>query len=168
LRETVRMALRLAKPRAADRRVEKVLEPGSDVRLPHDAARISQAVLNLVSNGIDAAAEDGGSVTIRLVTDASSVRVQVDDNGPGISEQMRDRAFEPFTTTKPQGKGTGLGLAITRQIIDDHGGVVSLTDRPNRKGARAELLLPLVARTLPRRPSTAPRPSSRPPPRPRG
>jgi PAS domain S-box-containing protein len=168
LRETVRMALRLAKPRAADRRVEMVLEPGSDVRLPHDAARISQAVLNLVSNGIDAAAEDGGSVTIRLVTDASSVRVQVDDNGPGISEQVRDRAFEPFTTTKPQGKGTGLGLAITRQIIDDHGGVVSLTDRPNRKGARAELLLPLVARTVPRRPSTAPRPSSRPPPRPRG
>jgi PAS domain S-box-containing protein len=168
VRETVRMALRLAKPRAADRRVEMSLEPGTDVRLPHDAARISQAVLNLVSNAIDAAAEEGGSVTIRLITDASSVRVQVDDNGPGVPELMRDRAFEPFTTTKPQGQGTGLGLAITRQIIDDHGGGVSLFDRPNGKGARAELLLPLVARAVPRRQTVPETPSSTPPPRPRG
>jgi signal transduction histidine kinase len=157
VRETVRMALRLAKPRAADRRVEIALEPGADDRLPHDAARISQAVLNLVSNGIDAAAEDGGRVVIRLVVEASSVRIQVDDDGPGIFPAMRERAFEPFTTTKPQGKGTGLGLAITRQIIDDHGGSVALVDGPSGKGARGEIVLPLMARAA-RRPL-----SSRPP-----
>jgi two-component system cell cycle sensor histidine kinase/response regulator CckA len=162
VRETVRLALRLAKPRAADRRVEMSLEPGTDVRLPHDAARISQAVLNLVSNGIDAVAEDGGRVVIRLVADMSSVRVQVDDDGPGVDLAIGDRAFEPFATTKPQGKGTGLGRAITRQIIDDHGGVVSLSNLPNGKGARAEIVLPLIARATRR-----PMPSSRPPTRPR-
>jgi two-component system NtrC family sensor kinase len=161
VRESVRMALRLAKPRAAERRVEMTLEPGSDVRLPHDAARLSQAVLNLVSNGIDAAAEGGGSVVIRLVLDASSMRVQVDDDGPGIPEKIRDRVFEPFTTTKPQGKGTGLGLAITRQIVDDHGGVVTLSPNPSGPGTRAEIVLPLVARAVSQRPlpsSRSPRP----------
>jgi len=160
VRETVRMALRLGKPRAADRRVEMTLEPGSDVRVPHDAARVSQAILNLVSNGIDAAADGGGRVCIRLVSDASCVRIQVDDDGPGLPPTIRDRAFEPFATTKPQGRGTGLGLAITRQIVDDHGGTVTLSDGPLGRGARAEIVLPLVARM-----SRRPMPSSRPPPR---
>jgi PAS domain S-box-containing protein len=163
VRETVRMALRLAKPRAADRRVEMTLEPGADVRLPHDAARISQAVLNLVSNGVDAATEDNGHVSIRVVVDGASVRVQVDDDGPGVSAAIRDRVFEPFATTKPQGKGTGLGLAITRQIVDDHGGAVTLSPGANGRGTRAEIILPLVARSLPQRPRLSSRP-----PRPHG
>lgn len=146
VRETVRMALRLAKPRAAERRVEMSLEPGSDVRMPHDAARISQAVLNLVSNAIDAAADGGCHVSIRVLRDEGAVRIQVDDDGLGIAEIIRGRAFEPFATTKPQGKGTGLGLAITRQIIDDHAGTVSLEPRPDRPGARAEVLLPITPR----------------------
>ncbi|HVU01002.1 MAG TPA: ATP-binding protein [Polyangiaceae bacterium] len=160
VRETVRMALRLAKPRAADRRVEMTLEPGTDVRLPHDAARVSQAILNLVSNAIDAAADGGGHVAIRLAQDGSSLRIQVDDDGPGLSPQIKDRVFEPFATTKPQGRGTGLGLAISRQIIDDHGGTVTLTNAATGKGCRSEIVLPLVARM-----SRRPMPSSRPPPR---
>jgi signal transduction histidine kinase len=158
VRESVRMALRLAKPRAADRRVIMTLEAGADIRLPHDAARLSQAVLNLVSNGVDAATEGGGRVVIRVLVDGQSVRLQVDDDGPGIPSQIRERVFEPFATTKPQGKGTGLGLAISRQIIDDHGGIVSLTDGPGGKGARAEIVLPLVSLAARR-----PLPSSRPP-----
>jgi PAS domain S-box-containing protein len=143
VRETVRMALRLAKPRAADRRVEMSLEPGADVRMPHDAARISQAILNLVSNAVDAAADGGRRVLIRVLRDESSVRVQVDDDGLGLAEAMQGRAFEPFATTKPQGMGTGLGLAITRQIVDEHGGTVTLGPYPNASGARAEVTLPI-------------------------
>ena len=160
VRESVRMALRLAKPRAAERRVEMVLETGSDVRLPHDAARLSQAVLNLVSNAIDAASEGAGHVWIRVVVDASSVRIQVDDDGPGVQGAIRGRAFEPFATTKPQGQGTGLGLAITRQIIDDHGGAVSLDPRPGGPGTRAEIVLPLVARVTTRAGTRSSRPPS--------
>ncbi len=143
VRETVRMALRLAKPRAAEHRVEMALEPGLDLRLPHDPTRISQGVLNLVSNAIDAAAEVHGHVVIRLVSDSSSVRIQVDDDGAGIPESLRDRVFEPFTTTKQHGKGTGLGLAITRQIVDDHGGTILLRPGPSGTGTRAEIVLPL-------------------------
>lgn len=146
LRETVRMALRLAKPRAADHRVDLTLEPGGDVRLPHDAARISQAVLNLVSNAIDAAADGGRHVSIRVLGDDAAVRVQVDDDGRGLAEGIRERAFEPFATTKPQGRGTGLGLAITRQIVEDHAGSVSLGPTASIPGTRAEIVLPVVAR----------------------
>jgi PAS domain S-box-containing protein len=150
VRETVRMALRLAKPRAADRRVDMALEPGADVRIPHDAARISQAILNLVSNAIDAAADGGRHVLIRVLRDESSVRVQVDDDGPGLAEAIQGRAFEPFATTKPQGMGTGLGLAITRQIVDEHGGNVTLGTYAATSGARAEVTLPIVGVGEPR------------------
>lgn len=162
VRESVRMALRLVKPRAVERRVDVSLEPGADVRLPHDTARISQAVLNLVSNGVDAATEGKGRLTIRVTLDSSCVRIQVDDDGPGVPASIRDRVFEPFATTKPQGKGTGLGLAITRQIVDDHGGAVTLAPGPGGQGTRAEIVLPFVARAA----SPRPRMSSR-PPRPR-
>jgi PAS domain S-box-containing protein len=158
VRETVRMALRLAKPRAAERGVEMSLEPGADVRIPHDAARISQAVLNLVSNGIDAAADGDCHVSIRVLRDDASVRIQVDDDGPGIAEAMRERAFEPFATTKPQGKGTGLGLAITRQIVDDHSGTVTLSSRPESSGARAEVILPIAPKPASQRPLRRSRP----------
>jgi two-component system NtrC family sensor kinase len=137
------MALRLAKPRAAERGVEVVLEPGADLRLPHDAARVSQALLNLVSNAIDASSESGGGrVAVRVVADESFLRIQVDDDGPGLPEAVKQRLFEPFATTKPQGKGTGLGLAITRQIIDEHGGSVTLGPTPSGRGTRAEIALP--------------------------
>ena len=143
LRETVRMALRLAKPRAAENRVELNLEPGQDARLSHDPTRVSQAVLNLVSNAIDAAAEAGGGhVSVRLVADGAAARIQVDDDGNGIPESLRERVFEPFATTKQHGKGTGLGLAITRQIVDDHGGAVTLVPGPSGTGTRAEIVLP--------------------------
>ncbi|HEX4473963.1 MAG TPA: PAS domain-containing sensor histidine kinase [Polyangiaceae bacterium] len=155
VRESVRMALRLAKPRAAERRVDITLEPGADLRLPHDAARVSQALLNLVSNAIDAAADGGCKVIVRLVADSQAVRLQVDDNGPGIPESMRARVFEPFTTTKPQGKGTGLGLAITRQIVEDHSGEVKVGPAPGGVGTRAEIVLPLV-----RKPSASQRPKA--------
>jgi PAS domain S-box-containing protein len=153
VRETLRMALRLAKPRAAEHRVEMLLDPGMDIRLPHDPTRISQAVLNLVSNAIDAAAEGGGHVAVRLVTDASTVRIQVDDDGGGIPDSVRGRVFEPFATTKKHGKGTGLGLAITRQIVDDHGGTVDLSPGPSGQGTRAEIALPMDAAVVARRPS---------------
>lgn len=159
LRETVRMAMRLAKPRAADRNVELVLEPGSDVRLPHDTPRMSQAILNLVANAVDAAADGGRHVAVRVVAEQGFVRVQVDDDGPGVPEDLRERVFEPFITTKPHGHGTGLGLSITRQIVDDHCGVATLGPRPDRAGTRAEIVLPLARRAASTWPARPPLPT---------
>jgi nitrogen fixation/metabolism regulation signal transduction histidine kinase len=91
-----------------------------------DATQLRQVVHNLVQNGLDAVAEqaDGRVVvgTEALRGDAGqvrAVRLSVQDNGPGFSEKVLKRAFEPYVTTKA--KGTGLGLAVVKKIADEHG-----------------------------------------------
>ena len=143
LSETAEMSLRMVRPRAKERGVSLTLQADSGLRVPHDPPRISQAIVNIVSNAVDAAAQGGRNVDIRLELGDSEARVIVDDDGPGIEEAIRERVFEPFTTTKPQGQGTGLGLAITRQILQDHGGSVQLSPRDGG-GTRAELCLPAL------------------------
>jgi signal transduction histidine kinase len=58
------------------------------------------------------------------------VEVVVQDNGPGIPQEIAGRIFEPFFTTKKRGEGTGLGLGIARQIVDKHGGRIDVSSRP--------------------------------------
>jgi len=65
----------------------------------------------------------------------------VDDDGPGIPEEERERVFLPFVTTKAPGEGTGLGLALCRKLIEAHGGTVTATASP-LGGARFRLWLP--------------------------
>jgi CheY-like chemotaxis protein len=100
-------------------------------------------LLNLLSNAIDASSGHGRRVTLRQITRAEHVIIQVDDTGQGIDPQIVERLFEPFATTKPPGEGTGLGLAITRRIMQDHGGDVRLLPCA-AGGTRAELSLPLL------------------------
>jgi signal transduction histidine kinase len=89
------------------------------------ASLLNQALLNLVSNAIDAIAGHG---TIRVEAGAVGAEyvISVSDTGSGIAETIRDRVFEPFFTTKPVGQGTGLGLSITYSIARKHGGELSL------------------------------------------
>jgi two-component system nitrogen regulation sensor histidine kinase NtrY len=68
------------------------------------------------------------------------VLLSVADDGVGLPEDDRSRLTEPYVTHKP--KGTGLGLAIVKKIMEDHGGVLTLEDRPNGPGAVASLMLP--------------------------
>ena len=101
-------------------------------------SEIKQVVSNLISNAADAAAV-GGTVTITLecIEDAgkSTVHLMVEDDGPGVAVEHRDRIFEPFFTTK-QDVGTGLGLWVSREIIERHGGTIQLMQRENgAKGA---------------------------------
>ena len=72
---------------------------------------------------------------VRTDVEGESVRVTVEDTGPGVSAWAREHLFEPFFTTKPAGKGTGLGLAISYQIVQRHGGRIEL-DETYRSGAR--------------------------------
>lgn len=105
------------------------------------AARVNQVVMNLLSNAIDAC-DPGGTVTVRTENENDHVRIDVIDNGHGITPAIRDRIFDPFFTTKPIGKGTGLGLSISYGIVQDHGGTIEVDSTPGQ-GSRFTIRLPL-------------------------
>ncbi len=98
-----------------------------------DGDRLRQALLNLLRNGVDAAAT-GGTVRISVSPLASDdvhgagVQIVVADNGPGLGAEVRERLFSPFFTTKKE--GTGLGLVVAREIVREHGGDIAVAVSP--------------------------------------
>jgi two-component system NtrC family sensor kinase len=86
---------------------------------------LNQALMNLISNAIDAT-EGRGILTISTGAEGDSYVITIKDTGRGVPEGIRDRIFEPFFTTKPVGVGTGLGLSITYSIVKKHGGELTL------------------------------------------
>jgi PAS domain S-box-containing protein len=105
---------------------------------------IQQIVLNLVLNAEHAIGNQPGTIVIRTDAGEHAHTLQVIDDGPGISPQLRGRVFEPFFTTKDVGQGTGLGLSIALGIATSHGGSLELQDRGG-KGACFQLTLPVHA-----------------------
>ncbi len=106
-----------------------------------DEERLRQVVMNLALNAIDSAGR-GGRVRMacRLeAPDAREVAIYVDDSGPGVPLELRDRIFEPFFTTKA--RGSGLGLSIVHSIVSQHRGTITIEDAPDG-GARFVLRLP--------------------------
>jgi two-component system sensor histidine kinase HydH len=116
-------------------------EPGMP-QVVLDPNQITQALLNLMLNAITAM-ETGGTVEIRawLVHHGQGVRIQVEDNGPGIDPEAREKIFEPFYTTRE--RGAGLGLAMVRKIAENHDGSVEVASPPPGKtgGTRFTLYL---------------------------
>ena len=110
-----------------------------------DASQLRQVIHNLLQNAQDALAEtERPRVTIATAMVDGWVELAVTDNGSGFPEQMMQRVFEPYVTSKP--KGTGLGLAIVKKIIEEHGGEVRIANVAPA-GARVTLRLPVdVAR----------------------
>ncbi|GAA0599640.1 hypothetical protein GCM10009099_40890 [Caenispirillum bisanense] len=133
------------------------------VRVEVDAARFTQAIVNLAINGRDAIAEKGaGGGTLVIAADVVSLAtdpglrdrmpslrgdrfavVEVTDSGTGIAPEAVDRIFEPFFTTKAQGKGTGLGLPMVYGMVTQAGGGIEVDGRPG-DGAVFRLYLPAV------------------------
>jgi two-component system NtrC family sensor kinase len=99
-----------------------------------------QVFLNLLLNAADACAT-GGHVSVKAERSTMGARVLVEDDGPGVSPEVRDRLFEPFVTTKEVGKGTGLGLAVCRGLVEASGGTISF-DPGVKKGARFIVEIP--------------------------
>lgn len=95
--------------------------------------RLTQAVLNLVVNAVEAM-PDGGAIWIRAesLPGGRLVRLSVQDNGPGMPEEVRQRALDPFYTTKKRGLGTGLGLSLVRGVAKSAGGAVEIDSAPGR------------------------------------
>jgi signal transduction histidine kinase len=88
-----------------------------------DATQLELALLNLITNSLDAMPK-GGRLTIVATATADGTRIEVTDTGPGIAPELLPRVFEPWVTTKKPGQGTGLGLGITRQVVAAHGGAI--------------------------------------------
>ncbi|GMV90526.1 MAG: hypothetical protein AMXMBFR82_03040 [Candidatus Hydrogenedentota bacterium] len=108
--------------------------------LPLDSLGVYRAILNLVSNAIDACEENGGEVTIRTRSDDTHYCVDVQDNGCGIPDEMYDRLFTAFATTKGS-RGTGLGLACSQKIIREHGGTITFASKRG-KGSTFTIAIP--------------------------
>lgn len=104
-----------------------------------NARRLEHLFVNLLLNAMNAVAPTGGEVTVRLAADGDRVRIDVQDNGPGIPEQYRERLFEPFFTTRAN--RVGLGLFSARKIVEAHRGEIQVGSEPG-KGARVTVWLP--------------------------
>ena len=108
-------------------------------------SELVQVLLNLLLNAADAL--DGeGAVVVRAKHKGTHVRIDVEDDGPGLAETVRERLFEPFVTTKDIGKGTGLGLAVCRGLVEGAGGVIGW-DASLAPGTRFVIELPLYTET---------------------
>ncbi len=92
---------------------------------------LNQVWTNIIYNGLQAM-DYKGVLAIDVFQEAQHIVVKITDNGKGIPEEIRDRIFQPFFTTKPQGEGTGLGLHIVKGIIDKHKGEISMESEPGR------------------------------------
>jgi len=118
--------------------------------VPCDKTKIEQVLLNLVKNAAQAMATGHGNsrpeISIHLHKEAHHLRIEVQDNGPGMDESVRRRVFEPFFTTKEVGVGTGLGLSVSYFIITrQHKGTMTVDSAPGT-GTRFIIQLPLQAK----------------------
>jgi two-component system NtrC family sensor kinase len=102
-------------------------------------------VLNLVENARDAIGQRSDGIIVvstRLGDAGDRTMLIVEDNGPGVPAELKDKVFAPYFTTKHAKGGTGLGLAIVHRIVSDHGGRIIVADAPGG-GARFAIELPL-------------------------
>jgi signal transduction histidine kinase len=112
-----------------------------DIRLDPEAGQvkmvaqdIGRVLLNLLNNAFQAVDEksrtavDGyrPTVTVSTMRSPQGIEIRVEDNGPGIPDEIKDKIFQPFFTTKPAGQGTGLGLSLSYDIVKAHGGEIRI------------------------------------------
>jgi signal transduction histidine kinase len=102
------------------------------------AGELNQVWGNLIDNALDAVSH-GGKVEVVAIRDGHRVVVRIRDDGPGIPPEVRNRIFDPFFSTKPQGQGTGLGLDIVRRLVSHNDGSIDFESRPGQTDFRVTL-----------------------------
>ncbi|MEQ8978492.1 MAG: ATP-binding protein, partial [Deltaproteobacteria bacterium] len=115
--------------------------PADPLTIAVDRVLMRRVLANLVMNGIQAAGKGNAKLWIRIarIPATGLVEIRVEDNGPGVPQDVAEKVFEPYYTTKTE--GTGLGLAIVKKIVLQHGGSIALRRSPVG-GASFVILLP--------------------------
>jgi signal transduction histidine kinase len=140
LQDVVMSAAALAEHRAQRSQVKIELE-GADAWVLAGPGELQQVFLNLFINACDALSERGGTVRVRVHERADKIVIEVADDGPGMTEEECERAFDLFFTTKEVGQGTGLGLSVAHHILSQHSGSITVTSKLG-EGCRFMLTLP--------------------------
>ncbi len=155
INQTVADVIELAQSAADEHSVELHWRPAPEMPdMVFDPEGLHRAVLNVVTNAIEAAAErpsGGGRVEVRTdyLPSASLVRISVRDNGPGIPPEELPKIFKPFHSSK-KNRGTGLGLPVSQKILTEHGGRILVDSRPGEETTftlELPAVLPAAART---------------------
>ncbi len=129
----------IARVAGLEQRRPVAIEAGEALTLVADPDQLEQALINLVKNAVEAVLSTGGGVRVRWSRQASNARIEVEDDGTGLA--ATENLFVPFFTTKPG--GSGIGLALARQVVEAHGGSLSLSNRQPGPGCVARMVLPL-------------------------
>ena len=145
LRQVVDEAINLVSLSHAGKQMKYVNECPDAVLLNGYAQKMEQVFVNLLSNATDAS-EPGQTIAIEIEQRRNQLMIAVSDHGKGIADEHLSKIFEPFFTTKMVGEGTGLGLSLTYNIIQEHGGSISVSNRAGG-GCRFEILLPGIDTT---------------------
>ena len=105
----------------------KISKSNNDANLFCDSKQLEVVFSNLITNAVQAI-ENNGEVNLRINEEPNEVIVEIEDSGPGIPKENIPKIFEPLFTTKPT--GTGLGLVSCKNIIEQHGGTISVRNNP--------------------------------------
>lgn len=138
--------------RVANPEIEFTLDlPDAAVKMDCDSRQVGQCLTNLLKNAVEAIegrgddpanSSEAGKIIIHVRSEKGDQIIEIEDNGPGLPAENRERLTEPYITTRAH--GTGLGLAIVSKIMEDHNGELTLSDRPDG-GAIATLRFPAAA-----------------------
>ena len=105
----------------------KIVKPSNDCQIRCDFRKLEAVFANLLTNSIQALGDDG-EIEVRLSEKNGSVKIEIEDDGPGIAKSVLPKIFDPLFTTK--NNGTGLGLSICKTIIEQHDGTISAKSNP--------------------------------------
>jgi nitrogen fixation/metabolism regulation signal transduction histidine kinase len=138
-KRTVSLAPLLRRVARLEQRINVEIGQMPEIEVNADADQLEQALINLSKNASEAALETGGGVRLRLAPVGASALIEIEDDGPGLAKT--ENLFVPFFTTKPG--GSGVGLVLARQIVENHGGSLTLANREDARGCVVRVSLPL-------------------------